>query len=185
MCGLPELTSALIRSGRPFELLTSHIADPEGLKSIGEYASAAGAARRLNAMRIGMIGHPFEGMTDLMVDYSSLRDIVGPVVWPIEPEKVAAAAVQMDAGRVKTFIREPVVAPRCQRDAADSWIAPRGLALALLDVAQQGGFDALATFDQVWLTDPRWASSPASAPGICAHSTYPWQRRRMSRRWSP
>jgi len=169
MCGLPELTSALIRSGRPFELLTSHMADPEGLKTIGEYASAAGAARRLNTMRIGMIGHPFEGMTDLMVDYLSLRDIVGPVAWPIEPEKVAAAAVEMNAGRVKSFIAELAARHDSSAMPADGLDRSARLALAMLDVTQQGGFDALATFDQVWLTDPRVGIIPSFGTGyLCA-----------------
>ena len=169
MCGLPELTSALIRSGRPFELLTSHIADPDGLKTIGEYAAAAGAARRLNAMRIGMIGHPFEGMTDLMVDYLSLRDIVGPVVWPIEPEKVAVAAVAMDSPRVQEFVRKLSTDHDTRAMPADNLDRSARLALALLDVARQGNFDALATFDQIWLTDPRVGIIPSFGTGyLCA-----------------
>jgi L-fucose isomerase-like protein len=80
MAGLPELTSGLLRSNRRFELLTSHIDDPRGLEQIGQYAAAAGAARRLERMRIGVIGHPFEGMTDLMVDYLSLLDKLGRFV---------------------------------------------------------------------------------------------------------
>jgi len=169
MCGLPELTSALIRSGRPFELLTSHIADPHGLKTIGEYAAAAGAARRLNAMRIGMIGHPFEGMTDLMVDYLSLRDLVGPVVWPIEPEKVAVAAHGMDAKRVQAFVRDLATHHDTRAMPADNLDRSARLALALLDVAQQGNFDALATFDQVWLADPRVGIIPSFGTGyLCA-----------------
>jgi L-arabinose isomerase len=169
MCGLPELTSALIRSGRPFELLTSHIADPDGLKTVGEYAAAAGASRRLNAMRVGMIGHPFEGMTDLMVDYLSLRDIVGPVVWPIEPEKVAVAAVGLDAKRVQEFVHKLSTHHDTSAMPADNLDRSARLALALLDIAEQGNFDALATFDQVWLTDPRVGIIPSFGTGyLCA-----------------
>jgi L-arabinose isomerase len=43
------------------------------------------------------------------------------------------------------------------------------LALALLDTAQQGNFDALATFDQVWLTEPRVGIIPSFGTGyLCA-----------------
>lgn len=169
MCGLPELTSALLRTGRQFELLTSHMGDPRGLKAIGEYAAAAGTARRLNAMRIGMIGHPFEGMTDLMVDYLSLRDIVGPVVWPIEPEKVAVGAVNIEVKRLQAFIREQSALHDASGMPADLLDRSARLALALVDAAQQGGFDALATFDQVWLTDPRVGIVPSYGTGyLCA-----------------
>ncbi len=169
MAGLPELTSALIRAGRPFELLTSHIADPQGLKAIGEYAAAAGTARRLNAMRVGMIGHPYEGMTDLMVDYLSLRDVVGPVVWPIEPEKVAVKVSEMDATRVKAFVREQGARHDASQMPPELFDRSARLALALLDVAREGPFDALATFDQVWLTDPRVGIVPSFGTGyLCA-----------------
>ncbi len=169
MAGLPELTSALIRSGRQFELLTSHIDDPDGLAQIGQYAKAAGAIRRLEKMRIGVIGHPFEGMTDLMVDYLSLRDVVGPVCWPLEPEKVAVAASEMDAKRVQKFMKS-------QADQHDASEMPEvlfdhsaRLALAMLDVAREYKFDGLATFDQIWLTDPRVGIIPSYGTSyLCA-----------------
>ena len=169
MAGLPELTSALLRSGQPFELLTSHIDDPAGLAQIGEYATAAGAIRRLEKMRIGIIGHPFEGMTDLMVDYLSFRDKIGPVCWPLEPEKVAVAAKEMDAARVQRFMQ----AQAQQYDASampdDLFERSARLALALEDMACEYNFDGLAIFDQIWLTDPRVGVIPSYGTGyLCA-----------------
>jgi L-arabinose isomerase len=169
MAGLPELTSALLRSGRPFELLTSHIEDPAGLAQIGEYASAAGAIRRLEKMRIGIIGHAFEGMTDLMVDYLSFRDVIGPVCWPLEPEKVAVAAEKMDAGRVGKFMK----AQAAQYDASampeELFERSARLALALEDVSKEYNFDGLAVFDQIWLTDPRVGIIPSYGTGyLCS-----------------
>jgi L-arabinose isomerase len=169
MAGLPELTSALIRSGRPFQLVTSHIDDPDGLEQIGAYAAAAGVIRRLEHMRIGIIGHPFEGMTDLMVDYLSLRDMVGPVCWPIEPEKVAVAVEAMDAKRVKKFMDEQSEKYDASQMPPEPFDRSARLTLAMLDVARDGGFDGLATFDQIWLTDPRVGIIPSYGTGIlCA-----------------
>jgi len=169
MAGLPELTSALLRSGRPFELLTSHIDDPAGLAQIGEYATAAGALRRLENMRVGIIGHPFEGMSDLMVDYLSLRDMIGPVCWPLEPEKVAVAVEKMDGERVRKFMQ----AQANQHDASamplDLFEHSARLALALEDMAREYNFDGLAVFDQIWLTDPRVGVIPSYGTGyLCA-----------------
>ncbi|MEJ2264041.1 MAG: hypothetical protein P8X95_11380 [Anaerolineales bacterium] len=169
MAGLPELTSGLLRSGRRFELLTSHMDDPEGLAKIGQYAAAAGTMRRLEKMRIGIIGHPFEGMTDLMVDYLSLRDKIGPVCWPLEPEKVAVAAHSMDVDRVKAFMREQSKTYDASAMPADLFDRSARLALALLDVAREHHFDALATFDQIWLTDPRVGIIPSYGTGyLCS-----------------
>src|SRR5512147_2572773 len=59
MAGVPEMTSALLRLGRQFWMVTSHIDDPEGLAKIAEYISAAGVARKLKNARIGIVGHAF------------------------------------------------------------------------------------------------------------------------------
>jgi L-arabinose isomerase len=169
MAGLPELTSALIRSGRPFQLVTSHIEDPAGLEQIGAYATAAGVIHRLEKMRVGIIGHPFEGMTDLMVDYLSLRDMIGPVCWPIEPEKIAVAAEAMDAKRVKKFMDEQSKRYDASEMPAESFDRSVRLTLAMLDIAREGKFDGLAIFDQIWLTDPRVGIIPSYGTGIlCA-----------------
>ena len=91
------MTSALLRIGRPFWMVTSLMDDPEGQKKLAEYIRAAGVIRRLKTARIAIAGHAFEGMTDLMVDQLSLRQFVGPVCWPVEPEKVSVAMVELDA----------------------------------------------------------------------------------------
>jgi L-arabinose isomerase len=169
MAGLPELTSALIRSGRPFRLVTSHIEDPVGLDQIGQYAAAAGVMRRLEHMKIGVIGHPFEGMTDLMVDGLSLRDVVGPVCWPIEPEKIAVAVDEMDPDAVHEFVEQQSEKYDASGMPAELFERSARLALAMLGTARDGGFDGLATFDQIWLTDPRVGIIPSYGTGIlCA-----------------
>jgi len=169
MAGLPELTSALIRSGRRFELLTSHLNDPSGLAQIEQYAAAAGVVRALETTRIGMVGHPFEGMTDLMVDYLSLRDVVGPVVWPIEPEKIALAMEKVESKRLKEFTQAQAKLYDASGIDESEFEHSGRLALAMLDVAREGNFDALATFDQIWLTDPRIGVIPSYGTGyLCS-----------------
>ena len=106
MAGLPELTNGLLRTNRNFRIITSHMTDPQGLAQISEYATAAAAVKRLKNARIGVIGHPYEGMTDLMVDQLSLRECLGPSCWPVEPEAVAAVASTLTAEKVKTVIEE-------------------------------------------------------------------------------
>jgi L-arabinose isomerase len=169
MAGLPELTSALLRSNRDFELLTCHIQDKDGLDQIGQYAAAAGVIRRLEKMRIGIIGHPFEGMTDLMVDYLSLRDMIGPVCWPLEPEKISVLVAEMDGSRVKAFMQDQARQHDASAMPDELFERSARLALALLDAAREYQFDGLATFDQIWLTDPRVGIIPSYGTGyLCA-----------------
>ena len=155
MAGLPELTNGLLRSDRKFKMITSLITDPQGLAEIGEYAAAAAIVRRLRNTRIGTIGHPYEGMTDLMIDQLDLRRKVGPICWPIEPETVAAIASTMPAAKVKKVIEEETRRFHIDEVPADTLERSVRLALALEEVVNNRKLDALALFEQAWLTDPR------------------------------
>jgi L-arabinose isomerase len=164
MAGVPEMTSALLRIGRPFWIVTSHIDDPAGRQKLAEYIAAAGIMRRLKTARIAVAGHAFEGMTDLMMDQLSLRQYVGPVCWPVEPEKFALAMEQVTDAEVQALVKHESSRYRIDMEAAQFERSCR-LALALEKVLRDGKFDALASFDQVWLTDPRVGIIPSYGTG--------------------
>lgn len=164
MAGVPEMTSALLRMGRKFWMVTSQIDDAEGLKKISEIIAAAGVVRQLKKSRVGVIGHAFEGMTDLMVDLLSLRQSIGPVCWPIEPEKFAIAMTELSTSAVDALVKSESARHKVEMDAGLFEKSCR-LALALEKVARDNKFDALATFDQVWLTDPRVGIIPSYGTG--------------------
>jgi L-arabinose isomerase len=164
MAGMPELTAGLIRTGRDFSMITSQLDDPDGLRQVEQTIKAAAVRRRLRTARVGLVGHPFEGMTDLMFDGLSLRQEVGPVVWPLEPEKVAVRFGEIPQADVDATVAaerekysvemEPELFERSVR-----------MALALESVVNELGFDAFTAFDQVWLTDPRVGIIPSYGTG--------------------
>jgi L-arabinose isomerase len=164
MAGVPEMTSALLRIGRPFWMVTSLMDDPVGQQKLAMYIAAAGVMRRMKTSRIAIFGHAFEGMTDLMVDQLSLRQFVGPACWPVEPEKVSAAMGEVTPEEVNTLARQESGRYKIDMDAAQFERSCR-LALALEKVTRAGKFDAVASFDQVWLTDARVGIIPAYATG--------------------
>ncbi len=164
MAGMPELTAVLLRTGRDFTMVTSRLDDAEGRRKVADTISAAAVRRRLRSARIALVGHPFEGMTDLMFDGLSLRQDIGPVVWPLEPEKIAVRFGEIPQAEVDATIAterakytvemEPELFERSVR-----------LALALESVVKEHGFDAFTAFDQVWLTDPRVGIIPSYGTG--------------------
>lgn len=160
MAGVPEMTSALQRIGRPFWIVTSHIDDPEGRRKLAGHIAAAGIARHLKRARIGIVGHAFEGMTDLMVDLLSLRQNLGPVCWPIEPEKFAVSMQALQDKEVRDLVKIETARYKIEMDAGQFERSCR-LALALEKVTRDSKLDALAVFDQVWLTDPRVGIIPS------------------------
>lgn len=172
MAGVPEMTSALLRMNRPFWMVTSLMDDPAGQRKLAEYIAAAGVMRRLKTARIGILGHAFEGMTDLMIDQLSLRQFVGPVCWPVEPEKVSVAMEAVGKADLQALIQKERGRYRIDMDAALFERSCR-LALALEKVTRDGKFDAMASFDQVWLTDPRVGIIPAYATGRLCELGFP------------
>src|SRR5512133_2515935 len=172
MCGVPEMTSALMRIGRPYWMITSLMDDPKGQKNLEEYIKAAGVIRRLKTARIGILGHAFEGMTDLMVDQLSLRQFVGPVCWPVEPEKVSVAMGEIPGADLAALVAREKGRYTIDMDGALFERSCR-LALALEKVTRDGKFDAIASFDQVLLTDPRVGIIPAYATGRLCEIGFP------------
>ncbi len=164
MAGVPEMTSGLLRIGRPFWMVTSMLDDAEGHRKVAQHIAAAGIRRRLKTARIAILGHAFEGMTDLMIDQLSLRQFVGPICWPVEPEKVSVAMVDLKEAEVKKLVQSEKARYRVDMDAAQFERSCR-LALALEKVTRDGKFDAVASFDQVWLTDPRVGIIPSYGTG--------------------
>jgi L-arabinose isomerase len=164
MAGMPELTAVLLRTGRDFEMVTSHWDDPDGRRRVQEIITAAAVRRRLRTARIGLVGHPFEGMTDLMFDGLSLRQDVGPVVWPLEPEKISVRFGEIDQAAVDAAVAAERAKHTVEMEPALFERSVR-LALAIESVAREHGFDAFTAFDQVWLTDPRVGIIPSFGTG--------------------
>ncbi len=164
MAGMPELTAGLIRTGRDFSMITSQLDDADGLRQVEQTIKAAAVRRRLRTARVGLVGHPFEGMTDLMFDGLSLRQEVGPVVWPLEPEKVAVRFGEIPQADVDATVA-------AEREKYSVEMEPQlfersvRMALALESVVNEFGFDAFTAFDQVWLTDPRVGIIPSYGTG--------------------
>jgi L-arabinose isomerase len=164
MAGMPELTAVLLRTGRDFEMVTSHWDDPDGRRRVQEVITAAAVRRRLRTARVGLVGHPFEGMTDLMFDGLSLRQDVGPVVWPLEPEKIAVRFGEIGQAEVDAAVAAEQAKHTVEMEPALFERSVR-LALAIESVVREHGFDAFTAFDQVWLTDPRVGIIPSFGTG--------------------
>lgn len=76
--GAPEVTAVLKKKNAPYGVVTGAIsADPHVISEIDAWCRAAAVAARLKRGRIGMIGHPFNGMMDLYVDETKIYNQFG------------------------------------------------------------------------------------------------------------
>ena len=164
MAGMPELTAVLLRTGREFALVTSLFDDADGRRRVQEVIAAAAVRRRLKEARVALVGHHFEGMTDLMFDGLSLRQDIGPVVWPVEPEKFAVRFAEIPQADVDALMAVERAKYTVEMEPALFERSVR-FALALESVTKEQGFDAFTAFDQVWLTDPRVGIIPSYGTG--------------------
>jgi L-arabinose isomerase len=155
MAGLPELASGLIRSNRRFWLVTGAIDDPATQERLGELLAAARAVARLGNARVGIIGHPYDGMTDLMQDNYAVLESFGASCWPIDHDDVTAAFEGIDEKAARLAVQEQQDLGRSIEVEEPMMLRSARLALALEKVVRDGQFDAVAEFDQVWLSEEK------------------------------
>jgi len=172
LAGLPETTHTLVRTGRPFHIVTGHLHNEGALQRLRRYLAAAALAQRLRWARIGMVGHPYQYMSDLMVDWFSLRQTIGPTVVHLELEEIAATVEATTDVEVEALITEARDTWRTDELAPDIFERSARYAAGLERVVMAHRLDALAHFDQGLLADPRcgvapsWATSRLMAKGI-------------------
>jgi L-arabinose isomerase len=172
LAGLPEATHALVRSGIRFEMVTGHLDDPRALARIKSLVQAASVVKALRWMKVGMVGHPYQYMQDLMIDPFSLRSELGPTVVHIEPEEVAAATALVTAAEANALIQEAREIYRTGELEMDIFEKSARYAIGLERTVREHQLDAVAHFDQCLLSDPRcglvpsWGECRLMAQGI-------------------
>ena len=100
-----------------------------------------------------------------MFDGLSLRQDVGPVVWPPKPEKVAVRMGEIPQADVDALVAEEMAKYAVDRTSPKLFERSVRLALALESVTKEHGFDAFTAFDQVLGPPTRaWGSSLPTGP---------------------
>jgi L-arabinose isomerase len=149
MAGLPEASSSLIRANKRFWVVTGSINDEIALRDLEEYLRAARAVSRLKNSRIGIIGHPYEGMTDLMQDNFAVMEQFGCSSWPIDHDEIISAYLETSEKEGKNLIEEEKALGRNIEVEDEMMLRSARLALALEKVVKGYSLDAVAEFDQV------------------------------------
>jgi len=107
--GTQDLASVLLRSGVPFEYVTSHLNDADALERLEDFFVAAAAVAALGRARLGLMGYPFPGMGDFALDTTHLAATLGCQWIPLAVEdynKRAGAAPADAVEGLKTEYRE-------------------------------------------------------------------------------
>lgn len=102
--GTQDLGNVLLRSGVPFQYVTSHLRN--GLGELTDCLVAAAAAQRLRRSRLGLLGYPFPGMGDFALDTTYLAATLG-CEWTVLPlEEYVQRAAEAPPEAVEALVAE-------------------------------------------------------------------------------
>ena len=172
MHGVQDLTNVLLRSGRPFQLVTGHYQDAATLAEIKAWCDAARAVKFMRSVRIGQIGYAMEGMGDFGLDETAFLDQLGVEVHHIAMRRLAARAqeapqaaveAQMADDRAHFHFEDTITPAEHTASARLEW----ALRQTLADGKMQGfTYHFLAVGEEGWLeTVPFLAAAKLLADG--------------------
>jgi L-arabinose isomerase len=119
--GASQLTSTLVRRGRPFRLVAGWLGEPAVRDALQLEARAAHAAGQLRGARLLRIGRPLEGYECVDADSDSLEEVTGIAL--VELESISVRAAYEEAARTELeAVRSEVEASWdvCDVEAPDS-----------------------------------------------------------------
>ncbi len=147
-CPVPEIANVFRRAGIPFHQVTGVLeGDPECWAEIDGWLAAADVVHALSHLRLGLMGHYYGGMLDVVTDLTAVSATFGVHVEMLEVDELAAlrrAVTEDEAGaRVARFYAEFDIAGDCGQEEL---LRAARTSVALDRLAHGHGLGALAYF---------------------------------------
>ncbi|MGB8480341.1 MAG: arabinose isomerase [Acidobacteriaceae bacterium] len=106
-CPAPEIANLMQRAKVPFRQVTGTLRDDRTWSEIDEWLSAAAVKSALASNRLGLLGHYYNGMLDVMTDVTQIAITFGSHVEILEVDELSGLRAEIEgasiAGRVKEF----------------------------------------------------------------------------------
>ncbi len=172
LCGMQDLANVLLRAGCRFHIATGYYKDEQTLAEVKSWCDAARTASFVRHMRVGLLGHPMEGMGDFGFDETALLDQVGVEVRHIAMKALAERAKaapkdeiarQMAEDRQRFQVQPDITEGEHEASSRLEW----ALREILIEREMHGfAFDFLSVEEDGWLeTLPFLAASKLLAEG--------------------
>jgi L-arabinose isomerase len=153
---LPEIAYALKRAGLATDVVFGMLADDaRAWRQVQEWVLAATAVHHLREARIGLLGHPFEGMLDMNADPTAFDSFFGMHIDMIEMcdlKKRVDAVTPADLEAMKARIQDFFCFPEPGADAIAGRVTPEALdwsarvAIGLERLVEDFGLNGLAHY---------------------------------------
>jgi L-arabinose isomerase len=119
-CPVPEIANLLSRARIPFHQITGVLDEAETWKEIEEWLAAARVRSQIASSRLGLMGHYYSGMLDIMTDVTLVSIAFGTHVELLEVDELSALGAEVSepdlTRRVKEFHTAFDVQPDCPLD---------------------------------------------------------------------
>jgi len=119
-CPVPEIANVFQRAGIPFHQVTGVLGDPATWAEIDEWIDAAHVKKVLQDNRLGLMGHYYGGMLDIVTDLTQIAITFGCHIEQIEVDELSALrGGVLDneiAHRVSAFREHFDVQPDCSEE---------------------------------------------------------------------
>jgi L-arabinose isomerase len=146
-CPVPEIANVLERARIPFHQVTGVLDEAATWQEIEEWLAAARVRSALASSRLGLMGHYYSGMLDIMTDVTLVSIAFGTHVEIVEVDELSALAADVKddevSERVRQFQSSFDVQPDC---AADELRRAARTSVALDAFVAQHELDAMAYY---------------------------------------
>ncbi|HLY40766.1 MAG TPA: hypothetical protein VKR52_06105 [Terracidiphilus sp.] len=119
-CPLPEIANVLRRAGISFHQVTGVLGDPATLSEISDWIAAARVKKALCENRLGLLGHYYNGMLDIVTDLTQVAITFGTHIELLEVDELSALREEVSdaeiAERVRVFRDGFDVQPDCAEE---------------------------------------------------------------------
>jgi L-arabinose isomerase len=116
-CPAPEIANLMMRAKIPFRQVTGTLQDGRSWHEINEWLSAAAVKSALASNRLGLMGHYYNGMLDVMTDVTQVAITFGSHAEILEVDELSGLRAEIGgpaiADRVKEFREEFDVQSDC------------------------------------------------------------------------
>ena len=119
-CPVPEIANVLIRARIPFYQITGMLDEEATWAEIEQWLAAARVRSTLASARLGLMGHYYSGMLDIMTDVTQVSIVFGTHVEIVEVDELSGLCAEVDeediARRIEEFYTAFDVQPDCPQE---------------------------------------------------------------------
>jgi L-arabinose isomerase len=105
-CPMPEIANVTARARIPFHQVTGVLDEQQTWEEIEQWLAAARVRSTLAACRLGLMGHYYSGMLDIMTDVTLLSIVFGTHVEIVEVDELSALAASVNDEEIARRVDE-------------------------------------------------------------------------------